>query len=158
MRPGTLGDEVRSFPAQLCGLPERAGGATAASLRWRRPRRRSDRGQYVDENGHHRGDGDRSAARRLRASCRRRRLAARPTLPSPWVDGGAVFAVSWAEPLCCSHCAGIIGAYEPLIVRVDGSDRESSLAAEPALPLAGAEHLHAACARKSRRAAASPAA
>lgn len=57
--------------------------------------------------------------------------------------------MSWTEPLRCSHCADIIGAYEPLIVRVNGNDRESSLAAEPELPLAGAAHLHANCARET---------
>jgi hypothetical protein len=63
--------------------------------------------------------------------------------------------MDWVLPMSptlrlhCSHCAQIIGAYEPLVVRVDGHDRASSLAAEPALPLAGAAHLHAACAREA---------
>jgi hypothetical protein len=57
--------------------------------------------------------------------------------------------MSSAGRLRCSHCAGIIGAYEPLVVRLGSSDRESSLAAEPELPLAGASHLHPACAAES---------
>jgi hypothetical protein len=61
--------------------------------------------------------------------------------------------MSWTDPLRCEHCAEIIGAYEPLIVRVGGKDRESSLAAEPELPLAGAAHLHTACARETLAAA-----
>lgn len=57
--------------------------------------------------------------------------------------------VSGYEPLHCSACSAIIGVYEPLVVRVRGEDRASSLAAEPALPLADAEHLHLACAQES---------
>jgi hypothetical protein len=55
--------------------------------------------------------------------------------------------VSGFEPLRCSACSAIIGVYEPLVVRVGGVDRASSLAAEPALPQAGAEHLHLGCAQ-----------
>jgi len=51
------------------------------------------------------------------------------------------------DPLRCSACSGIIGVYEPLVVRIRGEDRASSLAAEPALPLAGAEHFHLVCAQ-----------
>jgi hypothetical protein len=57
--------------------------------------------------------------------------------------------MSGYEPLHCSACSQIIGAYEPMVVRVQGTDRESSLAAEPELPIEGAEHLHIACVRAS---------
>ena len=57
--------------------------------------------------------------------------------------------MSGYEPLHCSACSQIIGVYEPLVVRVHGEERSSSLAAEPELPLAGAEHLHLACAQES---------
>ena len=45
----------------------------------------------------------------------------------------------------CPHCAKVIGVYEPLVVRAAGETRETSLAAEPELPLPGAEHFHLAC-------------
>jgi hypothetical protein len=57
--------------------------------------------------------------------------------------------MSGYDPLHCSACSLIIGAYEPMVVRVHGTERASSLAAEPELPMAGAEHLHLACAQVS---------
>ena len=54
-----------------------------------------------------------------------------------------------AEPLRCAFCGDVIGAYEPLVVRTRAGDRGSSLAAEPELPLAGAEHFHRACAQEA---------
>jgi hypothetical protein len=49
------------------------------------------------------------------------------------------------DPPRCPHCAKVIGVYEPLVVRAGGEIRETSLAAEPELPLAGGEHFHLAC-------------
>jgi hypothetical protein len=43
------------------------------------------------------------------------------------------------------RCAKVIGVYEPLVVRSRGEVRETSLAAEPDLPVSGAEHFHLAC-------------
>lgn len=45
----------------------------------------------------------------------------------------------------CVHCAEVIGVYEPLVVRSHGEIRETSVAAEPTLPIPGAEHFHLAC-------------
>jgi hypothetical protein len=73
------------------------------------------------------------------------RVLRRLRRPSPQDEAG----MSGYEPLHCAACARIIGAYEPMIVRVGGEDRASSLAAEPELPLDGAEHLHLACAPAS---------
>jgi len=53
--------------------------------------------------------------------------------------------VSAPSPPYCLHCAKVIGVYEPLVVRTRGEVRETSLAAEPDLPLAGAEHFHLEC-------------
>lgn len=47
--------------------------------------------------------------------------------------------------LRCARCGDVIGIYEPLIVVSGDRVRETSLAAEPELPLAGAEHYHRAC-------------
>ena len=51
-----------------------------------------------------------------------------------------------SQRILCAHCHQVIGAYEPLVVRHNGADRVTSIAAEPGLPVAGAEHLHADCA------------
>lgn len=45
----------------------------------------------------------------------------------------------------CAHCQEVIGVYEPLIVLDAGEPRETSRAAEPMLPLDGAEHYHRTC-------------
>jgi hypothetical protein len=50
------------------------------------------------------------------------------------------------EPVLCVRCGLVIGAYEPLVVFEDGHARETSLAAEEGLPIAGAEHFHEGCA------------
>ena len=50
-----------------------------------------------------------------------------------------------SDPPHCMRCAKVIGVYEPLVVRSRGETRETSLAAEPDLPLPGAEHFHLAC-------------
>ena len=48
--------------------------------------------------------------------------------------------------LRCTRCDDVIGVYEPMVVVRWGDEaRESSCAAEAALPLAGAEHFHSAC-------------
>jgi hypothetical protein len=39
----------------------------------------------------------------------------------------------------------VIGVYEPLVVRLADGFRETSLAADPELPVAGADHFHLAC-------------
>lgn len=49
------------------------------------------------------------------------------------------------ELLRCEHCGDVIGVYEPLVVRAGDEVRETSCAAEPALPLAHAEHYHREC-------------
>jgi hypothetical protein len=48
--------------------------------------------------------------------------------------------------LRCTRCGDVIGVYEPMVV-VRGADeaRETSRAADPALPLVGAEHFHSEC-------------
>ena len=66
-------------------------------------------------------------------------------MPTPGATPAQV-GVNSADRVLCAHCAQVIGAYEPLVVRVGAGERESSLAAEPELPLDGAEHLHLACA------------
>ena len=45
----------------------------------------------------------------------------------------------------CVACDEPIGVYEPLVVRLGAAARETSIAAEPSLPLPGAEHYHSAC-------------
>lgn len=50
-----------------------------------------------------------------------------------------------ADLIRCVDCGDVIGSYEPLVVVVDRAARETSLAAEPQIPIAGAEHYHAAC-------------
>jgi hypothetical protein len=45
----------------------------------------------------------------------------------------------------CDHCADVIGVYEPLVLVVGGESRETSRAAEPALPFDSAEHYHRTC-------------
>ena len=50
-----------------------------------------------------------------------------------------------AEPVRCTACGEVIGVYEPVVVRIDAVARETSIAAEPMLPIQGAEHYHAAC-------------
>lgn len=50
-----------------------------------------------------------------------------------------------ALKVMCQHCERVIGVYEPLIVVLGGEARETSRAAEPTLPLDGAEHYHRDC-------------
>jgi hypothetical protein len=50
-----------------------------------------------------------------------------------------------AEPILCAHCGDVIGVYESLVVGVDGGARETSIAAESDLPIAGARHYHLDC-------------
>jgi len=52
--------------------------------------------------------------------------------------------------LHCSRCGDVIGVYEPLILVSGDRIRETSMAAEPELPLSGAEHYHRACHPGSR--------
>jgi hypothetical protein len=48
--------------------------------------------------------------------------------------------------LRCTRCGDVIGVYEPIVVVRGGDEvRETSRAAEAALPLAGAEHFHSEC-------------
>lgn len=54
-------------------------------------------------------------------------------------------AVTAADPLGCARCGEVIGVYEPLVVRLRDGFRETSLAADPELPVAGADHFHLAC-------------
>lgn len=49
------------------------------------------------------------------------------------------------QPIACVHCGDVIGVYESLVVGVDGGARETSIAAESDLPIAGAQHYHLAC-------------
>jgi hypothetical protein len=48
-------------------------------------------------------------------------------------------------PLTCRHCGEILGTYELLVVREDGTVRETSRAAEPELSTASGEYYHEAC-------------
>jgi hypothetical protein len=48
-------------------------------------------------------------------------------------------------PVRCEHCGDVIGVYEPLMLRAAGEVRETSRAAEPDLPAAGAQHYHLEC-------------
>jgi hypothetical protein len=50
-----------------------------------------------------------------------------------------------SEPLICNRCGVVIGIYEPLVVVTDDTIRRTSLAADPSLPLPGAEHYHGQC-------------
>jgi hypothetical protein len=50
-----------------------------------------------------------------------------------------------SDPLRCQMCGTVIGVYEPLTVRADGTVRTSSIASEPELsPLIGG-HYHLDC-------------
>jgi hypothetical protein len=52
------------------------------------------------------------------------------------------------RPVRCARCGDLIGAYEPIVVREDGSVRETSLAAEPQLRSSQAEQYHLECTRR----------
>jgi len=47
--------------------------------------------------------------------------------------------------LKCDQCGVVIGVYEPLVIRADGSARQTSLAAEPELAAVPGEHYHRSC-------------
>jgi hypothetical protein len=49
------------------------------------------------------------------------------------------------EPVLCCHCGDVIGVYESLVVPADTGARETSIAAESDLPIAGAQCYHLAC-------------
>jgi hypothetical protein len=59
-----------------------------------------------------------------------------------------------SKALRCRRCDEVIGAYEPLVVLVDGQARETSRAAEPDLQGSAGECYHGACFLDVRRAAA----
>ncbi len=45
----------------------------------------------------------------------------------------------------CAHCGDVIGAYEPMILVVDGRPRKTSASAEQGRDLRSGECYHAAC-------------
>lgn len=45
----------------------------------------------------------------------------------------------------CRHCRDVVGVYEPLIVETPTEWRETSLAAEPRLPVGAAAVYHRIC-------------
>jgi len=47
--------------------------------------------------------------------------------------------------LSCASCGDVIGIYEPLIVVEEHGPRQTSRAAEPALPGSPDKHYHRAC-------------
>jgi hypothetical protein len=54
-------------------------------------------------------------------------------------------ALTQVEPILCAHCGDVIGVYESLLLAVDTGARETSIAAESDLPIAGAQYYHLAC-------------
>jgi hypothetical protein len=50
-----------------------------------------------------------------------------------------------SQMLLCRHCGDVIGMYEPLIVQTSTERRETSLTAEPRLPIETAAFYHRAC-------------
>jgi len=49
------------------------------------------------------------------------------------------------EAVRCEHCGDVIGVYEPMVVRGGEDARETSLAAEPGLPVPSSQCYHRAC-------------
>lgn len=47
--------------------------------------------------------------------------------------------------MTCSHCAEVVGVYEPIVAVLDGQARETSRAMEPAIGSGDGELYHRAC-------------
>jgi hypothetical protein len=53
--------------------------------------------------------------------------------------------LSTGQRLRCASCRDVIGVYEPLVHVLEDLAWQTSLAAEPAVAMAGGEHYHADC-------------
>jgi len=59
-------------------------------------------------------------------------------------DPGAEALDRWRSAVC-ARCGLVVGVYEPLVLRLDGITRLTSIAAEPGVVSLGGEVYHRAC-------------